>query len=370
MTMRECFANVKDPRQSSKVMHNMGEIIVLVSCAVIAGCDVWEDIADFCRVKKEWFEKDLGLKLENGIPSHDTLQRVFQMMDPKEFEDGFIKWVTASCGEIGREVISVDGKTIRGSKGEEKKAVHMISAWANQAKIVLGQKATEEKSNEITAVPMLLDLLNIKGCIITADAMSCQKAIVEKITEKEADYVLGLKNNQATLCEEACDYFKAAMDRPTLFPPMSKYPTEEKGHGRIEKRTYYLITDREQLDRFPEWQNLNGIGIMESEVTSKDIITKETHYYITSLTDVTEFAKAARAHWGVESSLHWCLDVTFREDDSRTRKDYSAENFAVIRHIALNVLKNMDDKMSVARRRRHCSYDDDYLKKVILSIHA
>lgn len=370
MTMRECFAGVKDPRQAGKVMHKMGEIIVMVTCAVIAGCDVWEDIADFCRVKEEWLRKDLQLRLENGIPSHDTLQRVFQMMNPKEFEAGFIKWVANSCGEKCREIISVDGKTIRGSKSEVQKPVHMVSAWANQARIVLGQQATDEKSNEITAVPMLLDLLNIEGCIVTADAMSCQKAIVKKVVEKKADYVLGLKENQRTVCEEAAEYFHSALEEPRLYPEMPTCQTAEKGHGRIENRRYYLIDDQELLARFPGWDKMNGIGVMRSEITEKNITTREEHFYITSLTDVNEFAKAARAHWGVESSLHWCLDMTFREDYSRTRKDYSAENFAVIRHIALNVLKNMDDRMSLPRRRRHCAYDDAYLKKVILSIHA
>ena len=353
------------------MQHNLVETIIVVICGVIAGCDVWEDIADYARVKEEWYREALGLELKNGIPSHDTMQRIFQQMNPREFEAGFIKWVEESCGEKGRQTISIDGKTVRGSKGKGQSAIHMVSAWANEERLVLGQMATEEKSNEITAVPMLLELLDIKGHIITADAMSCQKEIVKKIQEKEADYVIGLKENQPTVLKAAKEYYEAAEKEPQFYPEIQKQTTEESGHGRIEKRHYSLATDPDLMKIYPEWQGIKGIGRMVSEVTNGEgEKSTESHYYITSLTDIKTFSKAAREHWGVEASLHWCLDMTFREDYSRTRKDHSAENFAVVRHIVLNVLKNMDDKMSVARRRRHCAYDDDYLQKVILSIHA
>ena len=364
--MKEYFEALTDTRQQAKVLHNFAEIVMMVVCAVIAGCDVWEDIADYCRVKEQWLRERIGLKLENGIPSHDTLSRVFGMLDPTEFQAKFIEWAQAACGKHSREILSFDGKTMRGSRDGEEKPVHMVSAWASKAKAVFGQLAVDEKSNEITAVPALLELLDIKGCIITADAMSCQKEIVAKIADSDADYTIGLKENQPTLCHAAREHFESVLKEPTLFEPLVSVVTTEKGHGRIETRTYYLCTHTDFLEIYrPAWKNLNGIGMMISKVEKNGEITEERHYHITSLTNVEEYAESARSHWGVESSLHWCLDVTFREDHSRMRADHSAENFCVVRHIALNILKNMDDKMSVARRRRHCAYDDAYLEKVI-----
>jgi len=359
--MKEYFESIQDPRQKAKVKHNILEIIVMVACAVIADCDVWEDIADFCRVKENWLRESLGLELKNGIPSHDTLSRVFGMIEPEEFNTCFTNWVKSICNSP-KQVISIDGKTLCGSKDTNKSPLHMVSAWASEARLVLGQIATEEKSNEITAVPELLKTLDIEGSTITADAMSCQKAIVKDITDRRADYVIGLKRNQPNMYEDAELYFTNELKR------LPKHDTSEKGHGRIEFRHYYLCTDKELLALHDDWTNLNGIGMMKSRVIKGDTITEETHYYITSLTDVESFADAVRKHWAVETSLHWCLDVTFREDHSRIRKDHSAQNMAVVRHIALNALKSMNDKMSLARRRRHCSYDDAYLANVIFSL--
>ena len=288
------------------------------------------------------------------------------MLDPKEFQDRFIEWAKAACGKQTREIFSIDGKTMRGSKSTDKKPIHIVSAWANKARAVFGQLATDEKSNEITAVPELLELLDIEGTIITADAMSCQRKIVKKISGKGADYVINLKGNQSALHDAVREHFDTVMKNPELFQPLSILETVDNGHGRIEKRTYYLCTDAEFLDLYrSEWENLNAIGMRKTCTEQKGKLTEEISYFIASITDIKEFADSSRAHWGVESSLHWCLDVTFREDHSRMRKDHSAENFAVIRHIVLNILKMMDDKMSVARRRRHCAYDDVYLEKVI-----
>ena len=368
--MKEYFEGLTDPRQEGKVKHSFIETIMIVICAVIAGCDVWEDIADYCRVKEGWFREVLGLELANGIPSHDTMERIFAMLEPKEFQARFIEWVQHACGKQSREIISVDGKTMRGSGSEGQKPIHMVSAWANKARAVFGQMAVDEKTNEITAVPELLELLDIKGTIITADAMSCQKEIVRKISEKGADYVIGLKDNQPRLRQETEEYYVAAIEAPQFYRHIDRFVTQETGHGRIETREYYLCTDPDFLKLHTEWQNLNSVGMMKSRVVQGEITTEETHYYVSSLVDVEEFSVAARSHWGVENSLHWCLDVTFREDHSRMRKDNTAENFAVVRHIVLNILKNMDDKLSVARRRRRCAYDDAYLQKVLLSVHA
>lgn len=369
--LQEYFEDMRDPRQASKVRYPLLEIIIIVICGVIAGCDEWEDIADFARVKESWYRESLGLELAHGIPSHDTMERVFRLLEPKELEARFRAWVSSiSKANEAIEVVSVDGKTVRGSRDGEQKPLHMVSAWANEAHLVLGQIATEEKSNEITAVPALLEMLDISGDIITADAMSCQREIVTTITEKKADYVIGLKENQPTLLKEAQQFFAEVLQEPELYCQPQMTSTFEKGHGRIEMRKYLLLTEDDLPGLYPQWTNLHGFGMMHSRITTNEGTTEEIHYYITSLMDVELFAKAARQHWGVENSLHWCLDVTFKEDHCRMRKDHSAENFAVIRHIALSILKQMDDKLSVVRRRRRCSYDDLYLQKVILSIHA
>lgn len=246
----------------------------------------------------------------------------------------------------------------------------MVSAWAHHQQLVLGQMATDEKSNEITAVPNLLDVLDIAGCIITADAMSCQKEIARKIASADADYVLGLKDNQPTLRRDTADYFAAARCDKQLYPDIQHWQTSGKGHGRIEIRDYYLTTAIDWLDKREDWSNLRGLGLVHSKVIVGDKVTEEDRLYITSLKDVQPFAKAVRAHWGIENSLHWCLDMTFREDYSRIRKDHSAENMAVVRHLALDILKQFPEKISLARKRRRCSYDDAFLATVLLSVHA
>jgi len=368
--LQEHFIDLTDTRQAGKVKHNLLEIVVMTICAVMAGCDVWEDIIDFCRVKEDWFRTGLHMELKNGIPSHDTMQRVWSMIDPEEFEKCFAAWVSSVCEVEAGEVVSIDGKTLRRSGDKDKKPIHMVSAWANRNQMVLGQLAIEEKSNEITAVPQLLEALDVEGCIVTADAMSCQKAITTKVTEKKADYVLGLKDNQPNLRTETVEYFQDALADLKHFPELQHCKTSDKGHGRIETRHYYLTPNPDWLLCREGWSNLNGLGMVISKVQTGDNVTEERRYYITSLTDVKIFAHAARAHWGVESSLHWCLDMTFHEDYSRIRKDHSAENMAVVRHLALNILKQYPEKISLARKRRRCSYDDAFLAGVLSSIHA
>ena len=364
------FETITDKRQQGKVKHNLLEIIVMTICAVIAGCEVWEDICDYCRVKETWFRNSLGMNLEHGIPSHDTMQRVWSMIDPNEFEKCFCAWVEAVCQKTKGDIISVDGKTLRRSGGANHNPIHMVSAWANEQQMVLGEVAVEEKSNEITAVPQLLDILDITGCIITADAMSCQKEITKKIIEKDADYVLALKENQPTLYKEVQEYFSEAIKEAKLYPEIEQQRTLDYGHGRIEKRTYYLTTEVGWYQELSQWAGLLGFGMVHSEVERGGQIHEENRYFITSLRDIAVFAKAVRKHWGIENALHWCLDMTFHEDYSRIRKDHAAENMAVVRHIALNILKSYPGKMSLARKRRRCSYDDDFLADVLCSIHA
>ena len=368
--IKQYFEELTDKRQTHKVKHNMLEIIIMTICAVIAGCEAWEDIADYCRVKESWFKESLRMELKYGIASHDTIQRVFEMLDPKEFEKCFREWINEVCNKVEGDIVSIDGKTIRRSGSRDKKAIHMVSAWANKQQVVLGQMATDKKSNEITAVPKLLDVLEIKGCIVTADAMSCQKEIVKKINEKEADYVLALKENQQTMLSEVKEYFEGALEASQLYPELKKQPTLDKGHGRIEKRTYYLSTETDWFADKPLWQKLNAFGMVMSEVEREGKVCRETRYYITSLDDINKFSEAVRKHWGIENSLHWCLDMTFHEDYNRSRKGNSAENMAVVRHLALNALKANPEPISLARKKRRCSYDDTFLADIIHSFHA
>jgi predicted transposase YbfD/YdcC len=361
LAMMEHFETISDPRQAWKVEHNLLEIVVMTICAVISGCEHWEEIVDFSRVKETWFREKLGMKLEHSIASHDTFQRVFQLIRPEELEASFLSWVRSVAHITKGEIVSIDGKTVCGSRDVKTKAIHMVSAWANANQLVLGQVKTYEKSNEITAIPTLLVMLELIDCIITIDAMGCQKDIAKKIVKAEAGYVIGLKGNQSNLHDDVKLYFE---DKPSGM----KTTTHDKGHGRVETRTYYLETNIDWLTQKQDWIGLNAVGMVKSRVWEKDALREETRYFITSLTDVEVFAKAARAHWGVENSLHYCLDVVFHEDACRTRKDNSPENFSVIRKIALNILKNFPVKMSLARKRRKCEYDADFMADVLLSI--
>lgn len=365
--MTEYFAEIEDTRSEWKIKHNLQETIVMVICAVAGGCDAWEVIEDFVKVKEEWFRKEINLKLANGIPSHDTMQRIFGMIKPEQFEKCFSDFMMHMAQKTNNEIISIDGKTLRGSRNGDRKPIHMISAWASENQMVLEQIITDEKSNEITAVPELIDMLDVSGCIVTADAMNCQKQTVQKITEGNADYVLGLKDNHPNFKQDTADYFFSALQAPDLYPPVYRTKTTEKGHGRYEEREYFLVTDIDWLDQRKDWMNLNGLGMVRSKVEKDGETTSETRYYITSLTDVELFAKAARAHWGIENSLHWCLDVVFDEDHIRMRKDHSGENMAIVRHIVLNMLKIFPTpkKMSVSRKRQKCEYDDSFLADVL-----
>jgi len=361
--MGEYFRGISDPRQPWKIEHSLYEIIIMTICAVISGFDHWEDIVDFCNVKETWFRERLGLQLSNGIASHDTFQRIFQLLDPKELENSFVSWVRSIAVCTNGEIVSIDGKTSRGSRDGENNPLHLVSAWAHANQMVLGQVKTDVKSNEITAIPTLLDLLELRGCIVTIDAMGCQKDIAEKIIEQGADYVFSLKGNQSSLNEDVRLYFETE-------DVTNRTVTLDNGHGRIERRVYALETNVDWLSQKPDWHGLAAIGKVQSFVEEKGQKTEETRYFITSLTDIETFANAVRSHWGIENSLHYCLDVTFNEDANRTRKDNSAENFAVIRHIVLNVLKAFPTPkpMSLARKRRRCLYDADFMAALLLSV--
>jgi predicted transposase YbfD/YdcC len=359
---------LEDPRIERHKRHKLIDIIVLTICAVISGAEGWEAIEAFGKEKQGWLCK--WLALENGIPSHDCIARVISRIEPGKLTECFIAWAQSVAELALGEVVAIDGKTARHSYDHKNKlgAIHMVSAWASQTGISLGQVKTETKSNEITAIPALLDLLEVKGCIITIDAMGCQTDIAAKVIAKQADYVLAVKGNQKHLHEAIVDYFEEAIaaNKPDLCQLQTSMETDA-GHGRIETRRCYLSTCLDTLPDAEKWKGLKGIGMVESERLINGQMSIERRHYISSLTVVKPFAHAARAHWGIENSLHWVLDVTFREDDSRIRKGYAPENFNIVRQLAVNLLKKESSKLSIKRKRFMTALSDKFREKVIFS---
>ena len=366
-----CMEEVPDPRAPYNQKHKFLDIIVIAVTAILCGMDTWNEIEDWAKSKREW----LGtfLELPGGIPSHDTINRVFQMIDPEKFHDAFFRWTGAVAGKI-EGVVAIDGKTVRRSRDDAKgnRPAHVVSAWACETSLVLGQLRVDEKTNEIKAIPELLDILCLKGCVVTIDAMGTQKEIAEKIIDKEADYILQVKGNQETLMEDIALYFEK-----DVFPCKKKSLEKENrhykdvcfDHGRQETREYYVENEIGWLKaNHPEWKGLSGIGACVSTVTEKGVTTKTISYSIYSRSGMgaEEYGKCKRAHWGIENSLHWVLDIGFREDESRMRAGNAAENVNVLRHIGTNLLKQEKScKMGIASKRKKCGYDPDYLYKVL-----
>ncbi len=366
--MTKYFEEIEDSRQQCKIKYTLVEVIVMTIIAVTAGAEHWNEIAMYCKSKIEMLKDEFGLKLENGIPSDDTFQRIFAIIKPKQLEKCFVNWVKFISNTLEKEIISVDGKTLRGSRNDDYSVIHMVSAWANKSGIVLGQLRVDEKSNEIPAVPELLDLIDVNNCIITSDAMSCQKKTVAKIHENNCDYVICLKGNQETLHEDVKLFFETALKEPQFYSFEKTKVMTEKGHGRIEKRQYFLATDIDWLENRAEWHRLNSIDMVKSIRIIDGVKSYENRYFISSLTDISEFSQAIRSHWGIENNLHWCLNVNFNEDKCRMRVDNSGENLAVIRHISLNLYKSFTKvKLSMKAKRFRCSFDDKFLSSVILN---
>ncbi len=335
--LKEKISDISDPRRLyGNLRHKLEDIIIIGLLSTICLGEDFADMEEFGTEREDWLRN--FLELPNGIPDSDTFRRVFERLNPDELFKYLSNWVNESR-EPGA-VINIDGKTIRGSRNAEHKAYHVVSAWVAENQITLGQIKVDEKTNEITAVPELLDMLDVKSGIITADAMNCQKVITAKITESEADYVIGLKCNQSCLYEDVKLYFANGCSQ-TLSEPL------EKGHGRIEKRDYFLETDISWLSQKDEWIGLNAIGAVSTEVEEKGRIRHETRYFITSLTDIKDFAYAVRKHWSIENQLHWRLDVIFREDGSRARKNKSPLNMNVLRKTVLSLVR----KVSLGRKR-------------------
>jgi len=360
------FKSLTDPRRENK-RHKLIDIISIAICAVICNADSFAHIYEFGQAKHEWFKK--FLELPHGIPSADTFERVFAKIDPREFKACFMQWVQAISQLTKGEVVAVDGKTLRRSHDQSngKSAIHMVSAWACANGLVLGQIKTEEKSNEITAIPELLKMLEIEGCIVTIDAMGCQKRICETIVDKDADYIFSLKGNQGNLHDDIQLYFQSQKKNEFKDVSFDYHETTDAEHGKIEIRKYWTLSDIDWLQRKENWKNLTTICMVERERQFEERTENETSYYIGSVENNAKiFAHAIRSHWRVENSLHWVLDVSFREDESRIRKDHAPDNFAVLRHIALNMIKKETSvKKSIKAKRLRAGWDNDYLLKVL-----
>jgi len=370
ISIGEHFADIVDPRVNRTKRHLLLDIIVIAICGVICGADGWVAVETFGKAKEAWLRT--FLELPHGIPSHDTFGRVFARLDPEAFQRSFINWVQALSELTEGQVIAVDGKTLRRSHDETlgKAAIHMVSAWATANHLVLGQLKVADKSNEITAIPTLLQLLELNGCIVTLDALGCQTQIAQTIIERGADYVLRLKGNQGTLYAEVQELFAYAdsCDFRDIAHDFQK--TVNGGHGRIEIRKHWIISEPEflaYLDPEGHWKDLSSIGRVEAERRNGEQVERETRYYIASLAgDAEEFGSAVRAHWGIENQVHWILDIAFREDESRIRKGHGAQNFAVLRHIALNLLKQEQTaKCGTQTKRLKAGWDTEYLRKVL-----
>lgn len=363
------FHGVEDKRQTRKVQHPLESLLFVAVVGTIANAGCWEEIAQFAKGREEWFKQYINLP--NGAPSHDTLERVFKWIDGKEFERCFILWMKEICQDKELGVVAIDGKTMRGSgdKATGKHPLHIVSAWTSENNLVLGQVKTDEKSNEITAIPALLDLLDIKGSVVTIDAMGTQTAIAEKIISKKADYVLSVKSNQPRMYEDISVFVSEENKNDFAEVEHGYARTVDKGHGRIEKREYYLFNDIAWLEWKSNWKSMAGFGFVRRTVTDTKGQNErtETAYFITSLTgNVNTFASAVRAHWGIES-MHWSLDVVLNEDKRIVRKDNGAHNLSVLKRMALNIIradKTFEKYTGPGKRFRAC-WDSEYLTTVL-----
>jgi len=361
------FREMTDPRRR-KIIYPLSNMITIALCAVISGADDFVAIAQWAHAKKDWLAKFLDLSA--GIPSHDRFNAVLGAIKPAEFEKCFLNWITALHEITGGQIIAIDGKTLRRSfdAASSKSAIHMVSAWATANHISLGQVVTDEKSNEITAIPKLLEMLEISGCLVTIDAMGCQREIAQKIVAAQADYVLAVKENQPKLYEAIDEFFGEHLEDDCQSIACRRYETHEKGHGRKDDRSYYLAKLPKDFPLTEKWSGLKAIGLA-CRVTEHDN-GRESHdirYYITSrYMSGEKFAAAVRGHWGIENSLHWQLDVTFGEDQCRVRKGHADANLSILRRTALALLKNNTSKqIGVKNKRLIAASDDDYRLEIL-----
>jgi predicted transposase YbfD/YdcC len=366
LSIRRHFARLRDPRLNRRRRHELLDLLVIALCAVIAGANNWQQIEAFGKRRRDWLGKFLALP--NGIPSHDTFERVFQRLCPDAFQRCFLGWLRAMHAQVGGDHFAIDGKTLRhsGSPANGLGPLHLVSVWATQANLTLGQVAVDAQSNEITAIPRLLELLDLHGALVTLDAMGCQKKVARQITEAGGDYLLTVKENQGHLYEDILACFVRAIEDDFEGVQYDRYQAEERGHGRHEKRCYEVIYDPQGLRDEQEWAKLCVIGHCYSERTVDGQTSCEDRYFIGSRrAEAREYGRALRGHWQIENRLHWQLDVTFREDDSRIRERDTAQNFALLRRVALSVLKRHPGKGSIATKRYTAALDIDFLEEVV-----
>jgi len=368
----ECFEDLPDPRMDRSKKHKLVDILVIGLCSQLVGGSGFSDMETFGRIREDWLRT--FLELPGGIPSHDTFNRCFAAIDPYQFLDCFVQWVQGICPSLKGETVAIDGKALRRALNEGESIPYIVSAWASDNGLALGQVKVKDKSNEITAIPELLQALQLEGCIVTIDAMGCQKRIAENIIDKHADYVLALKGNHETVHDEVSEFFADAA------PPcatkcadtvaqgtMDYHQTIEKNHGRVETRRYWQSSDLGWFQDKPLWKGLKTIAMVESIRSVKGKNSIERRFFLSSLPlDARTLAQSVRGHWGVENALHWCLDVTFKEDDSRARTRNAAQNVATLRRIALNIVKKTPrEKTSQRQKLLVAALDPEFLKKLL-----
>jgi predicted transposase YbfD/YdcC len=358
------FARLKDPRRAHRRLHQLQDIIVVALCAVIAGAQDWQQIVTFGRNRLDWL-RDF-LELPNGIPSHDTFERVFDRLKPQAFQACFQDWVQAISAALRIKHIAIDGKTLRGSGSAKLGPLHLVSAWASAQHLSLGQVAVDAKSNEITAIPALLELLELNGALVTIDAMGCQKAIAQQIVDQGGHYALVVKDNQEHLRDDIQQIFRQAFDSAFAGLDYDTYRTSERGHGREEYRCYTVVHTTEGIRQADAWAKLSTIGVCYSERTVKGETSAEVRYFIgDKRAGAKYYADGLRHHWGIENNLHWQLDVNFGEDGNRVQKRHAAENLALLRRLTLSLLKAHPSEESIARKRFAAALDPGFLEEIL-----
>jgi predicted transposase YbfD/YdcC len=366
LSIRKHFASLRDPRVRRRRRHRLLDIIVIALCGVIGDCETWQDIELFAQKRSAWFRRFLGLP--RGIPSHDTLERVFDRLNPQVFAACLCSWLQAVSEALGTSHIAIDGKTLRRSFdcSSGLGPLHVVSAWATKQSLALGQVAVESHSNEITAIPRLLEVLDLRGALVTLDAMGCQKAIAQKIVAAGGDYLMTVKNNQERLYDDIEATVHKALEGDLPAALVEEHTTVESGHGRQEERTYVVVHDLSGIRDQAQWPKLTVVGMCFSERTLNDNTSIEARYFIGSRArGARYYGRMLRSHWRIENSLHWQLDVTCSEDDSRIRRRNGAQNFAALRRVAISLLKQNPSKLSLRRKRKSAAFDTAFLEEIL-----
>lgn len=371
-TLIQCLCDVDDPRIDRRKYHNILDILMIGVCCIISGGEGFNDMETFGKAQYNWLKTFLALPY--GIPSHDTFNRVFSAINPKQFMDCFVRWTQSIQTKLGESIVAIDGKALRRAHNKDDAIPFVVGAWAAESGLTLGQVKVDDKSNEITAIPQLLSILDLSDSIVTIDAMGCQKKIARAITDAGADYVLAVKGNQAGVEKEIKAFYEELIPVDTSMkvvpqlPNVDCYQTVDGGHGRVETRRYTICDSIDWYQKKDKWPGLQSIAMVESVREVNAVRSYERRHFLTSLEpNAKKFGKACRGHWGIENNLHWTMDVTFREDQSRARSKNAAQNLAALRRLALNMIKNENSKPKVSLRRRRlmAAWNNDYLAKIL-----